>query len=258
MRMSADDVATRLGWSQSKVTRIENGVSPVTRPDLLRLLDVYEVTDEADRAQFVRLGRAARERGWWIDYRDTITGTLPSYIAFESDASELHLWSWATIPGLLQTPQYARAVLTSDLEVRTEETTDRLVEARMARQERLRDGDLRLWVVLDESLLHRSIGDADVLRGQLTGLLGAGERVTLQVLRSSVPWHPGLNGAFTVMHFPDEGHPPIAWSEGAAGDMFVDRATDVARYTQAFDHLRAIAVSPVDSANMIAEVRDRL
>lgn len=256
--LSADDVAARLRWSQSKVTRIENGISPVTRPDLLRLLDLYEVTDAEDRAQFIRLGQAARERGWWIDYRDTITGTLPSYIAFESDASELHMWSWATVPGLLQTPEYARAVLNNDLEVRSDDTTDRLVEARIARQERLRDGDLKLWVVLDESLLHRSIGDTDLMCGQLTRLLAAGEKVTIQVLRASVSWHPGVNGAFTVMHFPDQGHPPIAWSEGVAGDMFVDRASDVARYTLAFDHLRAAAESPVHSAEVIAEVRDKL
>jgi transcriptional regulator with XRE-family HTH domain len=255
---SADDVAQALGWSQSKVTRIENGVSPVTRPDLLKLLDVYGVSDDAGRAQFVRLGQAAREKGWWIDYRDTITGTLPSYVAFEADASELHLWSWATVPGLLQTPEYARSVLASDLEVRTDTVTDRLVEARIARQERLRDGDMRLWVVLEESLLHRRIGDTDVMRGQLSRLLTAGSLVTLQVLRTTTPWHPGVNGAFTVMHFPDDGHPPIAWSEGVAGDMFVDRPADVARYTLAFDHLRAIAESPVHSASMIAEVRDKL
>jgi transcriptional regulator with XRE-family HTH domain len=257
-RQSADDVAGRLGWSQSKVTRIENGVSPVTRPDLLRLLDVYHVADEATRSQFVRLGRAARERGWWGDYRELITARLPSYIALESDASELHLWSWATVPGILQTLQYARAVLRSDVTLRSDEATDLLVEARIARQERLRDGEVKLWVVLDESLLHRPIGGADVFRGQLSWLLDVGPQVTLQVLRSSMLWHPGLNGAFTVMHFPNEVHPPIAWSEGAAGDLFVDRPTDVARYTLAFDHLCASAFSPVDSAQMIAEARDKL
>jgi hypothetical protein len=162
------------------------------------------------------------------------------------------------VPGLLQTPDYARAILNNDLEVRSNNTTERLVEARIARQERLRDGDLRLWVVLDEAVLHRAIGDTEVMRGQLSRLLNAGERVTLQVLRSSISWHPGVNGSFTVMHFPEEGHPPIAWSEGAAGDMFVDRVSDVARYTLAFDHLRAVAESPVHSASMIAEVRDKL
>lgn len=258
LKVSADEVAARLGWSQSKVTRIENGVSPLTRPDLLRLLDHYGVTDDEARSQLIRLGQAARERGWWIDYREVLTASLPSYIALESDAAELHLWSWATIPGLLQTPAYARAVLTYDLEVRSEDATDRLVEARMARQERLRDGELKLWAVLDESMLHRPIGGFDVLRDQLTRLLDLGDLVTLQVMRSRVDWHPGLNGAFTVMHFASQDHPPIAWSEGAAGDIVVDRAADVAHYTQAFDHVRAAAESPVHSVEMIAEARDKL
>ncbi len=255
-KQSAEDVAVRLGWSQSKVTRIENGVTSLTRPDLLKLLDLYELTDESDRARFLRLGRAARERGWWVDYREVLTAALPSYIAFEADASELRLWSWGTIPGLLQTPDYAHAILRTDLEVRSEETTARLVEARIARQERLRDGDLKLWVVLDETLLGREIGGSEVMQKQLDRLLQPGPHVTLQVLPSGMGWHPGLNGAFTIMSFADEGHPPIAWSEGAAGDLYVDRDTDVARYSLAFDHLRAAALSPLDSRQKIAAVRD--
>jgi transcriptional regulator with XRE-family HTH domain len=252
LRLSADEVANRLGWSQSKVTRVEGGNSPVTRPDLLKLLDLYGVTTEVDRDHLLRLGKAARERGWWIDYREVLSGALPSYIAFESDASELHLWSWATVPGILQTPEYARAILKSDLEVRDDETTDRLVEARMARQERLRDGNLRLWVVLDESLLFRTVGTPDVMREQLTRLLNLGDGVTLQILRSST-WHPGVNGAFTVMKF-DQDHPDIAFSEGAAGDLVADHPRDVARYVLAFDHLRAQAASPVDSREIITAV----
>lgn len=257
-RRSADEVAERLGWSQSKLTRIEQGNNAVTRPDLIKLLDYYGVRDEDARAQFLKLNREARTRGWWADYREVITGTLPSYIAFESDASELQLWSWATVPGLLQTSEYARAVLQSDLEVRSDETTDRLVEARIARQERLRDGHLRLWAVIDESLLRREIGGSKVLCGQLNRLLDLGPHVTLQVLPSSIHWHPGLNGAFTVMYFPVQGHPPIAFSEGIAGDLFVDRDTDVARYVLGFDHLRAAALSPVDSSALIARVRDEI
>ncbi|MFI5492958.1 helix-turn-helix domain-containing protein [Actinoplanes sp. NPDC051859] len=258
LKLSADEVATRLGWSQSKVTRIENGVSPVTRPDLLRLLDLYGVTEEASRTQFTRLGRAARERGWWVDYRDTITNMLPSYMALEADAAELLQWSWAIVPGLLQTPEYARALFSSDLEPRTEESTDRLVEARVARQERLRDGEVNLWAILDESLLHRAIGGTEVMRGQLSRLLNSGNRVTLQVMRSTVTWHPGLNGAFTIMLFPEVSHPPFAWSESAAGDMSIEQAADVKRHTRTFDHLRAIAESPVHSMELIASVRDKL
>jgi hypothetical protein len=122
----------------------------------------------------------------------------------------------------------------------------------MARQERLRDGNLRLWVVLDESLLFRTVGTPDVMREQLTRLLNLGDGVTLQILRSST-WHPGVNGAFTVMKF-DQDHPDIAFSEGAAGDLVADHPRDVARYVLAFDHLRAQAASPVDSREIITAV----
>lgn len=150
-------------------------------------------------------------------------------------------------------------MFTNDFEHhRTADAVDKLVEARLARQERLLDADLRLWAVLDESLLHRCIGGVEVMAEQLARLLEANSRVTVQILRTSVVWHPGANGAFTVMRFPDEGHPPIAWSEGVAGDLIVDRPSDVARYALAFDHLRAAALSPLDSAAMIAEVRDKL
>lgn len=250
--LSADEVAEQLGWSQSKVTRIEGGISPVTRPDLLKLLDLYRVTSPASRDHFLRLSKAAREHGWWVDYREVLGSTLPSYLAFEAEATELLLWSWATVPGILQTPEYARALLKSDLELRDDETTGKLVEARMARQERLHDPQLRLWVVLDEGVLRRSVGDTDVMREQLKRLLSLGEGVTLQVLRAT-GWHPGVNGAFTVMRF-DQDHPDIAFSEGAAGDLFVEQPKDVDRYALAFDHLRASAASPVDSREIISAV----
>lgn len=255
-KLSADEVATALGWSQSKVTRIEGGNSAVTRPDLLKLLSLYEVDDDARRAQFLRLSKAAREHGWWIDYTSVMNKTLPSYIAFESEAVELHLWTLSLVPGMLQTPEYSRAVLKSDLEIRPEEVTDRLVEARLTRQERLSDGGLTVWAVLDESVLTRIIGDTAIMRGQLERLLDVGDRVTLQVLRTT-GWHPGHNGGFTVMHFDDE-HPALAFQEGAAGDIYVDQPRDVARYRRAFDHLRAIALSPVDSTATIEDALSKL
>lgn len=219
------------------------------------VLDLYGV-EPGLREQYWQLARAGRERGWWHKYRDVITDNLSTFVAFEAEAQVLHTWSWGAITGLLQTPEYARAIFASDPRWQTPEEIDRLVSARMARQGRMTGGDLDLWVVLDESLLRRQIGGPAVLADQLDRLATPEQGVTVQVLPQSVVWHPGLNGAFTVMQFPE--HPTIAFAEALTGDLHVERESEVARYTVAFDHLRAAAASPEESRAHIVKARDAL
>lgn len=253
--LSADAVAAELGCSQGKISRIELAQTGVGRGDLFLMLDLYGVEPEL-REQYWQLARAGRERGWWHSYRDVITDNLSTFVAFEAEAQALHTWSWGAITGLLQTPEYARAIFASDPRWQTPEEIDRLVSARMARQDRLTDGGLDLWVVLDESLLRRPIGGPAVLADQLDRLATPAQGVTVQVLPQSVVWHPGLNGAFTVVRFPE--HPTIVFAEALTGDLHVEREADVARYTLAFDHLRAAAASPEASRAMLLAARDAL
>jgi transcriptional regulator with XRE-family HTH domain len=253
--LTADQVAEEIGCSQGKISRIELAQTGVNKGDLFLMLDLYGVTDPKLKEQYWQLARAARGRGWWEDFRDVITGGLSTYIAFETDASELRSWSWGTINGLLQTREYAEAIFSgapsgSD---RSNEEVAKLVEARMARQQRLTDG-LKLWAVLDESLLYRPLGGPKVLQAQLDHLLTPRRNVTIQVLKQQTVWHAGLNGAFTLMNFP--AHPPVVFVESLTGDLDVEGEADIERFTLAFDYLRAAAASVEESRELIGGARD--
>ncbi|MEV4754280.1 helix-turn-helix transcriptional regulator [Micromonospora sp. NPDC049559] len=257
-QLSADTVAEHLGCSQAKVTRIELAQSSVSKGDLFLMLSLYGVTDTTTREQYWRLAREARGRGWWEDYRQVITRGLSTYIAFEAEASQLQTWSWGTVNGLLQTPEYARATFMGepDGHGRSSDEIDKLVAARMARQERVTNGSLKLWAVLDESLLHRPLGGGEILKAQLDRLLEPRKNVAIQVLRQQTVWHAGLNGAFSIMRFP--AHPPIAFVESPTGDLDVEDEADVERFTLAFEYLRAAAASVEESRELIARARDEI
>lgn len=254
--LSTSQVAEHLGSSQPKVSRIENAVSPVSKGDLVLMLTLYGITDPDEQDRHWQLARAGRERGWWESYRDVITGSLGSYIGFENDATSLKIWSLGVFPGLLQTEAYARALFAADPVRTAPEEVDRLVAARMQRQQRITNDGLTLWVVLDESLLRRRVGSPDVLAEQLERVAEPTPGVTVQVLPSDVGWHPGLSGAFTIMEFAE--FPTIAFREALTGDTPVEAARDVGRYTLAFDHLRASALSPVESRKVAASVTREL
>lgn len=257
-RLTADQAAEALGCSQGKISRIELAQTSISKGDLFLMLDLYGITDPTIKERYWKLAREARDRGWWEDYREVITGGLSTYIAFEAEASELCTWSWGTINGLLQTSDYARATFTGEPSGRgrTEQEVDLLVEARRARQRRLEDGSLKLWAILDESLLRRPIGGREVLKAQLDRLTQPRANVVIQVLTQQTVWHAGLNGAFTVMAF--SAHPTVAFAESLTGDISVEAEEDVKRFTLACDYLRATAASVEESQELIARARDEL
>ncbi|MEV0808945.1 helix-turn-helix transcriptional regulator [Micromonospora sp. NPDC050200] len=254
--LTADQAADALGCSQGKISRIELAQTGVSKGDLFLMLDLYGLADAAIKERYWRLAREARGRGWWENYREVITGGLSTYIAFEAEASELRTWSWGTINGLLQTDDYARATFTGEPAGRNRSTdeVDKLVEARMARQRRVDNRSLKLWAVLDESLLYRPIGGRDTLRAQLDFLLRPRNNIVIQVLTQQTVWHAGLNGAFSLMTFDD--HPPVVFLESLTGDLSVEGERDVKGFTLAFDYLRAAAASVEESRELIAQARD--
>jgi transcriptional regulator with XRE-family HTH domain len=256
--LTAEQAGDALGCSQGKVSRIELARTGISKGDLFLMLDLYGVTETTLKEQYWQLAREARGRGWWENYRDVITSSLSAYIAFEADAAELRTWSWGTINGLLQTADYARATFSGEPagRNRAQIEIDKLVTARLARQQRLADGSLKLWAVLDESLLHRRIGGSEVLRGQLDALLKQPANVTIQVLRQQTSWHAGLNGAFSIMDFTD--HPRVVFVESPAGDLNVEDERDVSRVTLGFDYLRAAAASVEESRDLIERTRDTI
>ncbi|MGH3941340.1 MAG: DUF5753 domain-containing protein [Pseudonocardiaceae bacterium] len=160
------------------------------------------------------------------------------------------------IPGLLQTEEYARAVVRGGLPMGSQQIDDR-VQARMQRQQVLtKDTPLKLWAIVDEAALRRLVGGVDVMRYQLKRLVSlmTEPNVTLQVIPYSAGTHAGMPGAFVLMDFADPMDTDLVYIDSAAGDLFLESDTDVSQYTMIFNNPRAVALRPDDSATLIAEV----
>jgi transcriptional regulator with XRE-family HTH domain len=251
--LTIEDVARRLECSDSKVSRIETGQVSATPRDVRDMLDVYKV-DREQRDALVQMAREARHRGWWEAYSDTPVVPL---VGLETAASQILEYEPMAVPGLLQTSEYARAVIRVMMPDLPPERVNRWVELRMARQALLNREDPPEFVaVIDECLIHRPVGGREVLRGQLRHLAEAATlpTVTLQVLPLEVGEHAALSGAFTIYRFAEETDPDVVYLEHARGEpFFIETVRDVRRYATAFESLRTMALDPVKSAALLAE-----
>jgi transcriptional regulator with XRE-family HTH domain len=253
------DVAERLGWSPSKVSRIETGRIGISADDLERLLTLYAVPDEQAR-YLRRLAPTARPRGWWDAYADTLSSGYANLIRLESGSGVLRCYGAVVPHALLQTPDYARQVILSTWERPSPAEVDRRVEVCRRRQEVLDDDEpLELLAVIDESVLHRpavAVGerpDPAVLRGQLEHLLEAGARpnVTVQVLPFSAGLPPVTSGSFSVLESQATGRPDVVYLENKTRIFFLDGESEVHRYGRAFDLISATALDPERSRERI-------
>jgi transcriptional regulator with XRE-family HTH domain len=251
--LSPDEAAQRLDFSKSKLYRIENGRSRIDADDLEDMLDLYDVRSP-DRDALVALGRDSRRRGWWTTYKDVFTG---SYVGLESEAAKIQVASHI-VPGLFQTPDYARAVITETRPVLEPGEAERRVVARVARQKAVlgRDNPPEVHAVLDEAALHRAVGGPDVMASQLAALAKASAQpgVTLQALPLSAGASAALEGDFVILAFPDPEDPPVAYAEGLFGDLYLESKEELDLYTLAWTHLLQKALSPAESAAMISKL----
>jgi transcriptional regulator with XRE-family HTH domain len=258
--LTGEETAGRLGWSPSKISRIETGQTAPSPADLRRLLDLYEVSG-TQRGRLELLGQSAGQRGWWDAYSDTLGPEYTALIALEAEAESVRWYSPMLMPGLLQTEQYARDVISSGLLIAPPGEIERRVQVKMNRQRVLaRDKPLSLDVVLDEAAALRMVGGGEVMREQLTRLvtLTAQPNITVQVLPLSVGAHPATTGEFTILGFPDLIAPDVVYLENMTSDLYVERETEVYRYGMAFDRLRALAVSAEKSAEFLAGAADSI
>lgn len=248
-----DEAARRLAFSKSKLYRIENGRSRIDADDLEEMLDLYDVRSP-ERDALIALGREARRRGWWTRYKDVFTG---SYVALESEAATIRI-NAHLIPGFLQTPAYARAVIAANGPWLEPADTERRVAARSVRRDSLlgRPDPPDIHVVLDESVLRRQVGGREVFRHQLRGLADVAERrfLTLQVLPFAAGAVPGMEGEFVILTFPDLEDSPVAYVEGMFGDVYLESNQEVGRFEAAWDVLAHEALSPADSVSTIREI----
>lgn len=253
--LTREDVADRLGWSTSKLWRVETARTRAHHGDAADLLDIYGVTGER-RDALTKLAREARRRGWWHSYADVLAGGFETYVDLEAEASSIRTYEAQLVPGLLQTPEYAHAVLTAAW-VRIEpEEIDRRLAFRMRRQElaRTRDKPLALWAVVDEAVLRRAVGGREVMHAQLLHLAEAARQtnVTLQVLPFSVGAHIAMLGTFVLLSFPEPSDPDVVYLETDTSSLYLEEPADIGRYSEVFDHLRATALAPRESINFIS------
>ncbi|MFD4630968.1 helix-turn-helix domain-containing protein [Streptomyces sp. NPDC058284] len=261
--LTSSQAAARLGWHQSKVSRIETGRSGVKASDVRLLLATYRVRDSR-RSELLVAFAGADDPGtgrhhWWKAYRDLLPATYRDFISLESQACWVRTLETSVVPGLLQTPEYARAVTRAALGGLPEERVDALVEVRLARQDVLRaDPPLRLSVVLDEAVLRRPVGGTRVHAGQLARLREVSllPHVRLQVLPYAAGEHAGLIGSFVIFSFPDIADLDVVVLDHLTSSLYLERKEDLQAYTETFDSLQVQALSPEESTEFIAGLGD--
>jgi transcriptional regulator with XRE-family HTH domain len=258
--LTGEEAAGRLGWSPSKISRIETGQTSPGLADLRRLLDLYEVSG-TQRGRLEQLGQSAGQRGWWDAYSDTLGPEYTALIALEAEADSVRWYAPMLVPGLLQTERYAREVISSGLLIAPPGEVERRVQVKMTRQRVLAgEKPVHLSVVLDEAAVLRTVGDAGVMREQLAHLaeMAARPTITVQVLPLTAGAHPATTGEFTILAFPELIAPDVVYLENMTSDLYVEREGEVYRYGMAFDRLLTLALPPEKSAQLITERADSI
>ncbi|WDZ86963.1 helix-turn-helix domain-containing protein [Micromonospora cathayae] len=254
--MTADQAAKEIGISKSALSRIENAQVSVLPPVARGLLELYGVEGEEVDA-LVQVARDARKRGWWQAYDDVLPEWFEVYVGLEAEASEIRVFQPQLVPGLLQTPDYARAIVRAEHPDAPTEEVNRRVELRLRRQES--ETSPKLWAVLDESVLHRPVGGSGTFKAQLRHLLDAAEQpgTTVQILTFGAGEYGSMGSAFIVLAFPEPADPGIVYLENRAGSLYLE-GQQVREYSRVFEHLVANAASARESRDLIQKAIDRL
>ncbi|MGW7369798.1 helix-turn-helix domain-containing protein [Streptomyces sp. NPDC054841] len=253
--MTAEEVAERLLVSQSKISRLENGRRSISQRDVRDLCGVYEVEDHRVVDSLMQMAKDSRQQGWWHAFGDI---PYSVYIGLETDAASLRVYEPQIVPGLLQTREYAEALITGALPETPVSDVEKRVQVRMRRQERVAapESPLRLWAVVDEAALRRVVGNKELMREQLEYLVEQSQlpHVTVQVLPFSMGAHPGITGHYAILEFPDTSDSSVVYIEGVTSDLYLEKANDVHKYTVMYEHLRAQALNVDHTREFIEDI----
>lgn len=253
------DAGDYLQRDASTVSRFETGIYPARMPDVLALLDLYGVSDERRREGLLKLSRDAWQAGWWDGYASELAGGVIDYAWLESRAHEIRSFDAMSVPGVMQTPDYARAIITAADPDADADQIERWIEFRLARQQALEaEEGLRAQAVLDESVLHRVTGGRTVMRAQLNGLaeLASRPNIDLRVLPFRSGAHASPEGLFWIFSMPDP-YPDIGCVDSAAGVIYVE-ADRAKRLMLKFERIQAAALGSVESVELISAVAETM
>ena len=248
--ITAQEAARAIRGSESKISGIELGRTSVREVDIIDLLSLYGITDPAEREELLGLASQANQPGWWHQSQDVLPSWFQAYIGLEESAESIRSYDSQFIPGLLQTEEYAGAVLAlGDFSL---EEAERLVYLRKERQRRFSSGGLRLWAIVDEVALYRPLGSPQIMRAQLEHIAELCDQpgFALQVVPDSAGAY-AAPGSFSILRFAVPDLPDVVYIEQLTSAMYLDKPVDVERYATAMDKLSAIGAPPEQTKEMI-------
>lgn len=254
--VSRREAGRAVGLSELKIARLERGQMAFERHRLGRLLALYGVAPDESEALLTLAGEANRP-GWWMPYDRSMPAWFHTYVGLEEVARVIRTYEVQFIPGLLQTEDYARAVIQVGDHRASAKEIDERVALRMKRQRILdQPAPPRLWVIIDEAALRRPIGGREVMRAQLRHLLDAARHphIALQVAPFSAGGHAGEAGAFTILRFPEPELPDVVYIEQLTGAMYLEDHDDVERYSATMDRLSVQSAAPRDSLDILSKI----
>jgi hypothetical protein len=255
--ISREDAGWEIRASESKISRMELGRVSFKERDVADLLTLYRVNDDEERNRLLVLAREANTPGWWHRYGDVLPDWFQSYIGLEAAAALIRTYEVQFIPGLLQTRDYARAVVLLDHGRAPAEEIERRLDLRMARQRLVtRPGPPQLWAVVDEAVLRRPIGGLEVMRAQIEALIEVTTlpNVRLQVVGFEVGGHAAAGGSFSILRFPDQDLPDVVYVEQLTSALYLDKRDDVDHYAAAMERLCVEAEPPARTVDVLTNI----
>jgi transcriptional regulator with XRE-family HTH domain len=245
--------------SESKISRMELGRVGFKERDVADLLTLYGVVDQQARSAVLDLVATANEPGWWHRFNDVLPTWFQAYVGLEEAATRIRTYEVQFVPGLLQTKEYARAVVTAGTAGIGAEEIARRVDLRLERQRIFErpDGPV-FWAVIDEAALRRPIGGAEVMKAQLEHLIDLMRQpsITIQIMPFSFGGHSAEGGAFSVLRFPDPDLPDVVYVEQLASALYLDKREDVDRYTEVMERLCAVSTTPDETIELLRKIAD--
>jgi transcriptional regulator with XRE-family HTH domain len=261
--LSTSAVAEALDCTKGKISRIENGRSPVRMPDLTAMLRLYGVDEQAVHERLAELARTANKRrrgsGWWSEYGNVLADTYRDFIALETVASSVRTFQSQMIPALLQTPDYARALTAAGRRWKQPDEIEQFVTVRLMRQQRLTaDPPLSLSVVLAEGALRQQVGGPAVMREQLAHLVDAAAmpNVSVRVVPFSIGAHASMAGPYVILGFPSEAAMDVVLLDNPSGSMWLEGATEVETYLELWNDVCTKALSAAESLELINSIKE--